>query len=233
MISQKKRMMHYTYFNRAPSRAMSTTHLFALHKHSFSLMVCTPFPTITVDIISPDFVGGWSASCRTKINKANLDDLKVDRSKKGLEDVMNLFQLTARRKGLRGSSSEDLATFPKVEISALYKDGEILCGHIWVIDEEERRALLYVNASKHSRMKEDASLIGRAHYFLLWQDGLFLHQNGVDKLDLMGYREANPDPQLKGVYQWKAATHGTSEVLYHYYPIWFYVLRKFRNMLTR
>jgi hypothetical protein len=108
----------------------------------------------------------------------------------------------------------------------------MLCGHVWLIDKEEKRALLYVNASNHHNPNDDTSLTGRAHYFLLWQDGLYLRHLGIDTMDLMGYERDSVNPLMKGVYQWKAGTHGKEEILYHYYPFWFFVLRKFRNMLA-
>jgi hypothetical protein len=108
-----------------------------------------------------------------------------------------------------------------------------VAAHIWLVDEEEKRALLYVNASNTYNELDDRSMTGRAHYFLLWQDGLFLRHLGIRTMDLMGYDPDSVDTGLKGVYQWKAGTHGQQQVLYHYYPAWFYVFRKFRNMVTR
>jgi hypothetical protein len=75
-------------------------------------------------------------------------------------------------------------------------------------------------------------VIGRAHYFLLWQDGLLFHQKGFETMDLNGYNPENKDPLLSGVYAWKEGTHGQIEKLYHYYPLPFFWLRKFRNMVT-
>ena len=72
----------------------------------------------------------------------------------------------------------------------------------------------------------------RAHYFLLWQDGLFFRNLGIELLDLMGYEPNTKDKDLKGVYTWKEGTHGQTEMLYHYYPSWFYVFRKLRKLVT-
>ena len=52
-------------------------------------------------------------------------------------------------------------------------------------------------------------------------------------MDLHGYEEKATDPRLKGVYTWKAATHGEVLHLYHYYPWWFYVLRKIRKVFWK
>jgi hypothetical protein len=119
-----------------------------------------------------------------------------------------------------------------VECSAIHFEGVTLAAHIWIIDKEEKRAMLYVNATSQHLYHDDTSLVGRAHYFLLWQDGLFLQSKGIKTMDLQGYDPQSGDPRLKGVYAWKEGTHGQQEILYHYYPIWFYVLRKFRNMVT-
>ncbi len=196
-------------------------------------MKCVPFPTMYVDLTQEDFVSRWSASCRTKINKAGQEQLTVERGRFLLKDVLKLFLSTVKRKGLRGYSEADFDRFSDIEVSAISIDGVMQCGHVWVLDKEEKRALLYVSATNHTSISEESSLVGRAHYFLLWQDGLFFQQHRMTVMDLMGYQPDTSDPLLKGVYQWKAATHGTQEILYHYYPLWFYLLRKFRSMFAR
>lgn len=233
MIREKKRWMTYTYFNRKPKSDFCTTHLFAFVHKPTVLMVCVPFSTITVDLSKEDFIGDWSASTKTKINKAAQETLTIERGETWLTQVLQLFMLTARRKGLRGYRAEEFTGFSDIEVSAAYKNGELLCGHVWIVDRDEKRALLYVNATQQAQDSEEASSIGRAHYYLLWQDSLLLQERGIKTVDLMGFDPETKDPNLKGVFHWKAGTHGTSEILYHYYPVWFYVLRKFRNMLTR
>lgn len=233
MITEKKRCITYTYFNRTPVSNFRTTHLFSFTKRSGLFMVCVPFPTITVDLDLADFINGWSASTRTKVNRASQNELTIQRGDFLLEDVLKLFMFTAKRKGLQGYKGKDFASFPSIEVSAIYDKDVILCGHVWLIDKAESRALLYVNATHQTDNSEDASSVGRAHYYLLWQEGLFLQKMGIKTMDLMGFDPNTKDPNLKGVYQWKAGTHGTAQILYHYYPLWFYVLRKFRNMLPR
>jgi len=232
MIREQKRWMTYTYFNRKPGWALSTTHLFSLVMKDILLMIRIPFPTIVVDLRDPTFVTKWSDSTRTKINRAEREGLTVDRGHYLLTDTLKLFAATARLKGLKGYTPQDFDQFPVVESSAIFYEGVMLCSHIWVIDKEEKRALLYVNASNYHHDNDDKSLTGRAHYFLLWQDGLFLRQMDVETMDLMGYEPNTRNTMMKGVYQWKAGTHGKEVVLFHYYPLWFYVLRKFRNILT-
>ena len=225
--------MTYTYFNRKPKSDFCTTHLFALvHKPTW-MMVCVPFSTITVDLSKEDFIIDWSASTKTKINKAAQETLAIERGEAWLTHVLQLFMLTARRKRLRGYSVDDFAGFPDIEVSATYKNGVLLCGHVWIVDRDEKRALLYVNATQQAQDSEQASSIGRAHYYLLWKDSLMFQERGIKTIDLMGFHPETKDSNLKGVFQWKAGTHGIGENLYHYYPVWFYVLRKFRNMLSR
>jgi hypothetical protein len=232
MIREHKKWMNYTYFNRNPGWDLRTTHLFSLISKDIPLMTRVPFPTLVIDLRDPTFVNKWSDSTRTKINRAEREGLTADRGNYLLQDILKLFAATAATKGLKGYIPQDFDQFPIVESSAIFYDGVMLCSHIWVIDEEEKRALLYVNASNYHNDNDDKSLTGRAHYFLLWQDGLFLRQKGVDTMDLMGYETNTQNKMMKGVYQWKAGTHGKEEMLYHYYPSWFYLFRKFRNMLT-
>jgi len=232
MIVEQKRWMTYTYFNREPGQSLGTTHLFSMFKKQIALMVRVPFPTMIVDLRDSAFVSQWSASTRTKINRAEREGLTVDRGHYLIPDILRLFSSTAALKGLRGYVPEDFKHLPQIQSSAIYYEGFMLCSHIWLIDTEEKRAMLYVNASNHHNDNDDKSLTGRAHYFLLWQDGLYLRNLGIEIMDLMGYSANSTHKWMSGIYQWKAGTHGKEEMLYHYYPMWFYVLRKFRNMLT-
>jgi hypothetical protein len=233
MIVEQKKWMTYTYFNREPGQSLSTTHLFSMMKRQISMMVRVPFPTMVVDLRDSAFVRQWAASTRTKINKAEREGLTADRGNYLIPEILKLFSSTAKVKGLKGYVPEDLEQLPHLESSAIYYEGVMLCSHIWLIDKDEKRAMLYVNASNHHNDNDDKSLTGRAHYFLLWQDGLYLRNLGIEIMDLMGYSAKSANKWMSGVYQWKAGTHGKEEMLYHYYPLWFYVFRKFRNMLTR
>lgn len=232
MITERKKWMTYTYFNRFPSWQFRTTHLFSPVRKEIPMMTIVPFPTMVVDLREETFGENWSKSTRTKINRVQNENLAVDRGGFLLPDILKLFNPRARMKGLLGFEPADFNAMPYIECSAIFYEGVMLCGHIWLIDEEEKRALLYVNASNHHNDNDDRSLTGRAHYFHLWQDGLYLRHLGIQTMDLMGYEANTSDADLKGVYQWKAGTHGREEVLYHYYPRWFYLLRKVRNMLN-
>lgn len=232
MIVEQKRWMTYTYFNRDPSQSLSTTHLFSMVKKDIAMMVRVPFPTMIVDLRDTTFLSRWSDSTRTKVNRAEREGLTTDRGNYLIPEILKLFSSTAILKELRGYVSGDFEQLPQIECSAIYYEGVMLCSHIWLIDPEEKRAMLYVSASNHHNDNDDKSLTGRAHYFLLWQDGLYLSSLGIEIMDLMGYKAQSVDKRLSGVYQWKAGTHGKEEMLYHYYPWWFYVLRKFRNMMT-
>jgi len=210
-----------------------TTHLFSPTRRSIAGMVRVAFPTLVVDIGDPDFLQRWSSSTRTKVNKASHDNLLIGRGSDLLPQVLDLFGSTARRRGLKGYPAHHFDAFPHVECSAAFLDGVMLCGHVWIIDDEGRRACLYVNASAHHDGTEVSSLYGRAHYYLLWQDGIFLREGGIMTLDLQGYDPGSGQQDLEGVYRWKAGTHGTQETLYHYYPAWFHGIRRMREILGR
>lgn len=233
MFREKKKWMDYTYYSRDPEFHLRTTHLYALVKKDEKFSIRVPFPTMTVDISRDDFLTRWSASTRTKVNRAGREGLAVDRGAFLLKDILKLFSLTAEKKELRGFSVNDFDTFPKFECSAIILNGAMLCGHVWLIDEEEKRAMLYISATNHRNENDDTAMTGRAHYFLLWQDGLYLREKGIVTMDLQGYNPESKDPKLIGVYTWKAGTHGQQEMLYHYFPVWFHWLRKFRNIINR
>jgi hypothetical protein len=232
MIVEEKKWMTYTYFNHDPRSRWNMTHLFSPRKRNLSMMKCIPFPTMIVDLREQAFVEGWSKSTKYKITRAEKEGLTVDRGNYLLPDILKLFSATATLKGLNGYKSKDFDSFPWIECSAVLFEGVMLCSHVWMIDKDEKRAMMYVSASNHHNENDDKSLTGRAHYFLLWQDGLYLRSQGLETMDLMGYESDSANQWMKGVYQWKAGTHGKQETLYHYYPLWFYGLRKFRNMLT-
>jgi len=233
MIEEKKKWMTYTYFNHEPQSRMNVTHLFSPVKRNIAMMRRVPFPSMTIDLRRLTFVDQWSKSTKYKINRAEKEGLTVDRGNYLLPDILKLFSATAKLKRLKGYQPEDFDSLPFIECSAILYEGVMICCHVWLVDKDEKRALLYVNASNHHNENDDKSLTGRAHYFLLWQDGLYLRNLGIETMDMMGYERNSTNQWMKGVYQWKAGTHGKEETLYHYYPLWFYGLRKFRNMLTR
>ena len=232
MIEQKKNWMSYTYFNHSPVFDLRTSHLFSLSDQKINGMVKVHFSTMTVDIRNENFISGWSASTRNKVNRIAKETFVADRGKYLLPDILKLFSVNAERKKLGGYAVSHFDELNPIECSAIIHEGVMLCGHVWLIDKTEKRALLYVNASNYQNEHEDASLTGRAHYFLLWQDGLYFRNLGIEMLDLMGYEANTKDQSLKGVYTWKEGTHGKTEMLYHYYPVWFYIFRKLRKRLT-
>ena len=196
-------------------------------------MVSVPCPTMIADIKECDFLSNWSSSTRTKINKAEQETLSLQRDKELLPEILKLFSETAKHKGLRGHKPHDFDSRPWILCSAVKSGDKMLAGHVWLIDEEEKRGLLFVNASAHHDAGIDQSLIGRAHYYLLWQDGMYMRNNGIDCMDLHGYNPGITDENLAGVYKWKEGTHGSQEELFHYYPFWFYWLLSVRKNFSR
>src|SRR5687768_12904752 len=166
MIREKKKWMCYTYFNRKPTFHWYTTHLFSPIRKKIRGMVSVPCPTMIADIKECDFLNNWSSSTRTKINKAEQESLSLQRDKELLPEILKLFSETAKHKGLRGHYPHDFDSRPWILCSAVKSGYKILAGHVWLIDEEEKRGLLFVNASAHHDAGIDQSLIGRAHYYL-------------------------------------------------------------------
>ena len=195
-------------------------------------MIRLSFPTMIIDITSENFIDLWSKSTRYKANRAEKENLIIKRDNSLLPAILDLFQKTALKKNLRGFHVHDFYSKPWIQCSSVFEGDKLLAGHIWIFDPAEKRILLFVNASDHHEEQNDASLIGRAHYYLLWQDGLFFQKAGFEIMDLNGYRSKTNDPALKGVYAWKEGTHGHEENLYQYYPMPVHWLRKFRNMVA-
>ncbi len=196
-------------------------------------MVRVPSPTMIAEIRECDFLNSWSQSTRAKIRKAEEENFELRRGKELLPEILKLFGRTANAKKLRGHFEKDFESRPWIICSGVFHNNELLAGHVWVMDESEKRSLLFVNASRHHDPKLDAGLIGRAHYYLLWQDGMYLRNNGIDCLDLHGYNPKADDPELTGVYRWKEGTHGKEEELFHYYPLWFYCFHSLRKKWKR
>ena len=232
MIREKRKWLNYTYFNRNPDFRWNSIHLFSPVKKKIMGMKQIPFPTMVVNVNDEHFTDHWSRSTRYKINRAEKENFTIRRNNDLLPDILNLFDKTALLKGLRGHAVSDFYSRKWIQCSAVFFENKILAGHVWIIDREEKRSLLFVNASYHQDEQNDTSLVGRAHYFLLWQDGIKFRQTGIEIMDLNGYRPDVNDPLLSGVYSWKEGTHGQLEILYHYYPLPLFWLKTFRNMLT-
>lgn len=233
MIIEKKRWMTYTWYNASPSTDMRTTHLHSLTDTSLPGMVKRPFKTMVVDIRDEDFLKNWSSSTRTKVHRAEAEGMEITRGKVLLPEVIGLFVKTAKKKKLRGHKLKDFDSRTWVLPTAVFQGSTLLGGHVWVIDEENKRATLFINAIQHQTPEIESSTISRAHYYLLWQDGLFFHQKGFEILDLHGYEKNSSDPALKGVFRWKEGTHGKVEQQFHYYPFWFYIIREIRKWFVR
>lgn len=208
-------------------------HLFSPVKKNIIGMIRIPFPTMNIDLTNENFIDDWSKSTKYKVNRAEKENLVIQRGNEILPQILILFQKTALAKNLRGYTTEDFDSKPWIKCSAVFFDAKMLAGHIWMMDHEEKRMLLFVNASDHHEEQNDTSLVGRAHYYLLWQDGVFYRNGGIEIMDLNGYKKLTNDPALKGVYAWKEGTHGQVENLYQYYPLYVHWLRKFRNMVSR
>jgi len=230
MIKEQKKWMCYTYFHRNPGFHWKTAHLFSPIRKKIPGMVCIPCPTMIADIKECDFINTWSKSTQTKINKAEGEALTLQRGIELLPDILKLFSETARAKELRGHYPHDFDSRPWILCSAVFSEDKILAGHIWIIDAEEKRSLLFVNASAYRDNEHGASFIGRAHYYLLWQDGMYLRNKGIDCLDLNGYNPGINDSKLSGVFTWKEGTHGQQEELFHYYPAWVYLFHMMRKI---
>ncbi|HZV70048.1 MAG TPA: hypothetical protein VFG10_10910 [Saprospiraceae bacterium] len=232
MITEKRKWLTYSYFNRNPKFLMRMVHLFSPVKKNIPGMIRLPFPTMIIDLAKENFIEDWSKSTKYKVNRAEKENLEIKRGHEILPDILKLFQKTAHVKKLRGYSIEDFDSKPWIKCSAVYFENKILAGHIWMMDREEKRMLLFVNASDHHEEQNDSSLVGRAHYYLLWQDGIYYRTGGIEIMDLNGYKPQTEDPALKGVYAWKQGTHGREENLFQYYPLYVHWLRKFRNMVN-
>ncbi len=226
MIREKKKWMCYTYYHRGPRFRWRETFLFSPVRKKIPGMICVPFPTMIADVRECDFLNTWSKSTRTKINKVREEKLTIRRGVEFLPDILELFSKTAKSKKLRGHYPTDFQSRPWIVCSAVYAKDTMLAGHVWLIDEEEKRSLLFVNASAHQDDDTDTSLVGRAHYYLLYQDGAYLRTHGIDFMDLNGYNPEPKDAALVGVNRWKEATHGQPQKLYNYYPAWFHLYRK-------
>ncbi len=195
-------------------------------------MIRISFPTMILDLRIENFIDQWSKTTRYKVNRAEKENFNIKRGIDLLPEILKLFQKTAMVKGLRGFTTADFDSKPWIQCSAVYSEEKMLAGHVWIMDQIEKRILLYVNASDHHEEANDSSLIGRAHYYLLWQDGIFFQKSGMETMDLNGYAPKTNDPALSGVYAWKEGTHGQQENLYQYYPVYIHWLRKFRNMVA-
>jgi len=229
VITEQKKWLTYTYFNRNPGFFLTIVHLFSPVKKNITGMKRISFPTMVIDIRDENFKDTWSKSTRHDVNRAEKDDLTIKRGKELLSDILALFEKTAASKGLRGYKVGDFNSRPWIECSAVFFENKMLAAHVWLKDMDEKRTFFYVNVSRHREPGYDPAMIGRAHYYLLWQDGMHFRNQGIETMDLMGYDPNKTEQVLAGVNAWKEGTNGKQVELYHYYPTWFYWLKKLRK----
>ncbi|MEO6131671.1 MAG: hypothetical protein ABIQ02_07475, partial [Saprospiraceae bacterium] len=146
MITEKRKWITYTYFNRNPEFLLNKVHLFSPVKKNIEGMHRIPFPTMILDIQKENFLDAWSKSTRYKVNRAEKEGLVIERVITQLPEILNLFQKTAEVKKLRGYTIDDFHSKPWIDCSAVYADDKILAGHVWILDPDEKRCLLFVNA---------------------------------------------------------------------------------------
>src|SRR5688572_7450114 len=112
MILEQKRWMCYSYFNRIPAFAFTTTHLFSPVKKVIKGMVRVPHPTMIAEIKDENFVESWSQTTRSKIRKAEAENFELKRGGDLLPGILKLFEETARAKNLRGHYEKDFESRP-------------------------------------------------------------------------------------------------------------------------
>ena len=201
------------------------------------LFVRRPFSTLIIDLTRPveAIQSDYQPVARYEIRRAAKDRLKVWYDTE-VEDVIRLFALTSRARGLNAIDEATFSTKPEFIVShAARKDTGTLCAHFYLPDRERRRVWLGYNCSAYRKFGDAGrrSLCGRANRFLFHRDLLYFKEQGFETFDFGGYDPLEPDPSLRPVNRFKETFGGMVEQQYNYYPLWYFLFRLWRQKLGR
>lgn len=125
---------------------------------------------------------GEDVELRTFYGKEILNDGKV------LQELGKLYCLMYKSKGMEASfnyiQAEEYAKKDALLITGIYKDGQPLVFHSYIIGDTQVRLLHSV--SDFRDIKEEANLIARSNKRLHWEDIRMLKQRGIKEYDWGG-----------------------------------------------
>jgi hypothetical protein len=109
-------------------------------------------------------------------------------------DFIDLYNRFAARSGHSGPiSARSLAKYAEAsDLLAVYHQGLMACGHLWLRDEVARRVRLVFSASARLESKRDADLSGALNRHLHWQEIEKYKSEGFELYDMGGF-EADED----------------------------------------
>jgi hypothetical protein len=136
------------------------------------------------------------STCRRWLRKAEaMSDVEIkinDPTRYG--DFIELYNRFAARNGHSGPiSTRILAKYADTsDLLAVYHQGRMACGHLWMRDEVARRVRLVFSASARLESKRDADVSGALNRHLHWQEIDKYKQEGFELYDMGGF-EADED----------------------------------------
>lgn len=150
------------------------------------------------------------------------------------QDVLNLFSMTAKAKGLRGVSTNLLSTKSNFLVTHVSdKQRGVVAAHYYSLDLTRGIAFLDYNCSAFRKysLKQDRRRVALANKLLFWYDIKYFKKEGYKILDLGECDPEQESDQIKGVYGFKLPFNGDIRMLYSYTPYWLLVVKKLRAAL--
>lgn len=174
-----------------------------------------PVKTQVIDLTQDrdTLFSAMSSNTRYKIKRAEREGLTPAITQApttdDLERYAAFFNVFARHKGLPPCNTRKMRALNRMDgiiLSAIStKDGELLCSHAYVKDNETARLRLLYSAS-HYRASTDSSernLIGRANRLLHWHEISSFRELGFRQYDLGGIPINDSDPEKNAIARFK------------------------------
>ena len=170
--------------------------------------------TMLVDLrrSEEEILAGFSAETRRLVRKAEKEGITYEVST-DMDEFVRFFNRFARQKKLAYWLNADTlkSRGKNYKITRAVKDGEVLFSHLYLCDEETRRAAILCGGSilKDGNRTFSNAVLSSANRGLHYFDMRMLKAGNYHVCDLGGYAPDTQDPELKRINDFKDEFRGT------------------------
>ena len=169
------------------------------------------------------------------IKKANKENIKFIADFKDYEFFTNIYnQFVKSRRNLKFANPQLFLKNPELFFmtACSFKD-DILVMHLYMIDNEIRRARIFKSVSQYFRLSDNKarSFNARANKYLHFMDMKYFKEQGFLTYDFGGYSYTSDNPKINSINEFKRRFGGEIVTEYDYIPIHKYFFEKIK--LTR
>lgn len=117
-------------------------------------------------------------------------------------------------------------------ISIAQHNGKILCAHCYLVDHEEKYAILFRSASsRYLDAALDGNLVGKANKLLHFRDMVALKERGIETYEFGGYDERRGRHRMAGINSFKSRFGGSVNHHFRYITFPYFLIRKTKDLL--